>query len=119
MMTEDQRRAAFWAKVAMGEPGDCWPWMGAINGAGYGNVRWRGRTINASRVAFFLFHERWPNHACHTCDRKECVNPYHLYDGNKSTNQRDFHSRDPRSAIARERARVMVWSRRDRARPVA
>ncbi len=113
-MTADERATAFWARVDKRGQDECWPYTGAITATGYGNVGWQGKNYNASRVAFFLTHGEWPDHACHTCDNKPCCNPAHIYNGNKSTNQLDFHARDPRAALVVERAKTMVlarWSR--------
>jgi hypothetical protein len=112
--TNEQRITAFWMKVDQRGPNDCWIWNGAYAGNGYGHAKWEGRkNVSAPRLAFFLTHGRWPDHACHTCDNRKCVNPAHIYDGNKSTNQLDYHTRDPRAAVqVREMARRSVVARR-------
>jgi hypothetical protein len=111
--TLEHRIEAFWLRVNRRGPDDCWEWTGAYNGTGYGHVKWENRkNVSAPRLSFFLAHGHWPDHACHTCDNRKCVNPAHVYDGNKSTNQKDFLSRDPRApAIHGEKIRLMQAAR--------
>ena len=117
--TEDERRAAFEAKVERGDPDACWRWLGAIGGRGYGNFGFDGRTVAAHRVAFYLANGRWPKLACHTCDNKACVNPAHLYDGDKSSNQLDYYQRDPRAELQRQKSAELTAQRnRERVYPV-
>ena len=100
--TDEERRLAFWEKVEIRGPDECWPWTASTTSGGQGKVRWDGREIIGShRVAFYLMYNRWPDHACHTCDNPPCCNPSHIYDGTKSTNAKDFYARDPRAPAIR------------------
>jgi hypothetical protein len=94
----------FWRRVNRDGPtiraelGPCWLWTGALDKDGYGNIRVdsdsRGRTVFASRAAFFVANARWPRVACHHCDNAACVRPEHIYDGTKLTNVQDRVARN-------------------------
>lgn len=68
----------FWSKVA--RTGSCWPWMGAIGGAGYGRLRRAGRYIYAHRLAYELSKGPIPADMVvdHRCFNTLCCNPDHL-----------------------------------------
>jgi hypothetical protein len=68
----------FMARVVVGEDG-CWNWTGALS-RGYGNLKWRGRTTKAHRVAFLLFRGEFTEGLTldHLCRNRRCVNPAHL-----------------------------------------
>lgn len=100
--SDERRQAAFWAKVDRRGPDECWPWLASKNWQGYGKFNWGyPKLVAAHRAAFFYAHGRWPDVACHTCDNPSCVNPAHIYDGDKSSNLKDFYQRDPRAAEIR------------------
>lgn len=77
----DQR---FWPRVEKGEPGECWPWTGDTNKAGYGRLTFYRATLLAHRVSYELNVGPIPDglHIDHVlergCTRKDCVNPTHL-----------------------------------------
>ncbi len=59
---------------------ECWEWMGAKSGNGYGMFYVSGKLEHAHRVAFKLFVgplER-DMHIHHRCNHRYCVNPDHL-----------------------------------------
>jgi len=62
----------------------CWYWLGAVNNRGYGVFRVGRRVVVAHRHMFELEHGRPPSGmVLHTCGKKTCVNPKHLYEGSK------------------------------------
>lgn len=55
-------------------------------------MRWGGRLVRSTHIAFFLKHGRWPGKGRslnHTCDIRACVNPAHLYEGDAKSNATD------------------------------
>jgi hypothetical protein len=91
----------FWSRVAVTESNRCWPWTGGKNNHGYGTFRMGGKNIAASRAAFFMRYDKWPeNEACHTCDNRMCCNPDHIYDGTHAENMRDMKDRKRQNPCA-------------------
>ena len=86
--------ARFWPYVGVGHRSECWPWLGAKTGYGYGVVRLNQprRIEGAHRVAWQLEHGSIPPgmHILHTCDNPPCCNPWHLILGTRSDNMQDM-----------------------------
>jgi len=88
----------FWARVRVGVPEECWPWLrGACKG--YGHVLWEiggeRKTHKAHRVSYLLTHGHIPAglEILHSCDNKRCCNPAHLSAGTHAQNMRDAYER--------------------------
>lgn len=70
----------------------CWLWRGAKHPySGRGQVSFRGKWQYAPRVSYTLFKGEIPKGmlVCHTCDNPSCVNPSHLWLGDKRSNSHD------------------------------
>lgn len=68
----------------------CWEWEKSRLLDGYGIIRIDGRNVLAHRASYEAF--RGPISAemvCHTCDNPPCCNPWHLFLGDNSANQKD------------------------------
>jgi hypothetical protein len=85
-----------------GGPEACWPWMGPCHDFGYGLLTDGSRTDGTRRsirVPRFVLERKLGRkiaegmQANHTCDRPECCNPEHLYEGTQAENMRDRFAR--------------------------
>lgn len=115
----------FQSKVSKPNGDDaCWLWTGQKNPAGYGKFLWQGPGRKrlcylAHRVSLFakLGHDLTPDRlACHTCDNPPCVNPAHLFEGDKWSNMADMvaKGRSPsgaRHAGAKLSESTVGWAR--------
>lgn len=75
---------------------DCWLWVGAKMGSGYGVMRDSDQSMQgAHRISYKLYKGDIPKDKiiCHTCDNKSCVNPDHLFLGTQSDNMQDMHKK--------------------------
>lgn len=95
----DKEDKLFWSYVNKTGPGGCWLYEGTISFEGYGYV---GRLLNgvrrqeqAHRHAWVLLGGTIPEDKCllHRCDVRNCVNPTHLYLGDRIDNARDMMER--------------------------
>lgn len=74
----------FWEKVDRGHADECWLWIGALTGRGYGNLTrveaGRKRWVPAHRVAYEQLVGPIPGglDLDHLCRNRACVNPAHL-----------------------------------------
>src|SRR4051794_16566287 len=89
-------RDRFDEKVDRRGASECWPWLGAITGEGYGAfmVASDGGVddiVGAHRMALFLASGEWPpEDTRHSCHRRDCVNPGHLLAGSRRQNMMDM-----------------------------
>jgi hypothetical protein len=76
----------FWSKVKKGEGKNaCWERDSCVSSSGYGKYRWRGQMRSAHRVSWELVYGPIPSGALvlHSCDKKSCVRPGHLFLGDQ------------------------------------
>lgn len=83
----------FWSYVQ--KSAECWNWMGAQDGHGYGHLYYHGRMQKAHRIVYQLTYGAIPpkTMVCHHCDNPQCVRPDHLFLGNHTTNALDMASK--------------------------
>lgn len=79
----------FWDKVD--KTGDCWLWVGATSGGGYGNITINKEQFSTHRLSYEMHYGAIPNgkFVCHKCDTPNCVNPDHLFIGSPLKNMQD------------------------------
>ncbi len=80
-------------EINVPELGPCWPFAGGRTPKGYGVIRDdKGQLAYAHRIslAAALGRPLRPGMlACHRCDYKPCIRPFHLYEGTKQDNELD------------------------------
>lgn len=90
---------AFWERVDVRTPAECWPWVGAYCNTkdkdAYGRFTFGGKFARANRMTLEFVDGKRPDDllACHTCDNPRCVSPWHLYWGTAKDNVRDMVER--------------------------
>lgn len=85
----------FWAKIARGDPRECWPWIASKKNSrdNYGHFKIRSyETVTASRLAYAIAYGEEPGELCvlHSCDNPSCCNPAHLFLGTVKDNSEDM-----------------------------
>ena len=86
----------FWNKVEKAGRDTCWVWIGARQSTNsYGRMKIDGAIESAHRISYMLEHGRiadglW---VLHKCDNPPCVNPSHLFLGNRSDNMKDAYKK--------------------------
>jgi hypothetical protein len=80
----------FWARVDKNGPNGCWLYTFGKDKWGYGDLRYKGKHIQAHRLAWKLLRGDPGKLDClHTCHNPTCCNPDHLYLGTDLDNTRD------------------------------
>lgn len=88
-------RERFESKITISGENDCWNWKGTYLATGYGGFHLKvngvKKFVRANRYAWINFRGEDPkeNLVLHKCDNKACVNPNHLYLGDKKQNTKD------------------------------
>ena len=105
-----QSLSARFEEQYMPEPNSgCWLWLGQMTSGGYGNFWISDRTlgqfgayVRAHRASWLLFRSIIPKDVwvLHKCDNRACVNPDHLYLGDRMDNMRDAIARHRRPNVA-------------------
>jgi len=74
--------------------GECWEWKGSTDGKGYGQIRIDTKLFYVTRVVAWLTYqfniEDSKKEICHSCDNPKCINPSHLFVGDREMNVADM-----------------------------
>jgi len=84
---------AFWSKVDIRGPRDCWPYKPpSRTQGGYGASFYGAIHTTAHRIAYFLTNGPFPKqlNVVHRCDDRICCNPAHLFLGTALANSHDM-----------------------------
>lgn len=102
----------FLDKIQKGSSGECWTWIGALDGEGYGRIGYKRKVVRAHRLSVMLFKGPIPKGklVMHACDNPKCVNPVHLSIGTDLENTRDCISKGRKRAPGMGR----LWPRSKR-----
>jgi len=79
----------------------CWLWQGPPRKRnGYGGIRVNGKNVLVHRLSYILFVGPLLPEECvlHSCDNDLCINPKHLFLGDRDLNNKDRATKH-RSAI--------------------
>ena len=86
----------FWRLVRRVD-GECWPWQGDTDTAGYGVFLYRGKRVGAHTLALSFTTGELRGEGvdtCHSCDNPSCCNPEHLRFDTRQSNVDDMHARN-------------------------
>ncbi len=111
--------------IKLGEPDECWPWIGGLNGKDLPYFSIDGRKILAYRFVYKLMHPEWdidnPREVLrHQCKDKEgraidnplCCNPNHVIPGTHVENMLDMVLRG-RSGLTKEVLRDILKTKEE------
>lgn len=91
----------FLAKVVKVESG-CHEWKSTLSNGGYGKFYHEGQQALAHRVAYeLLVGPTNGNWVLHKCDNRKCVNPDHLFLGDRIDNIQDMDAKNRRGSICK------------------
>jgi hypothetical protein len=82
----------FYKFIDVKEKDECWEWQGYRDKDGYGYFSIGGKPILAHRFMWEMEYDEIQEGIiiCHTCDNPPCVNPNHLWEGNRKSNLEDM-----------------------------
>lgn len=84
----------FWKGVPNRPEDGCWTWDGPTDDYGYGRFKHNNKNYRSHRISYEI-HYGPLNDLCvlHKCDNPSCVNPSHLWAGDRIENNADRHAK--------------------------
>lgn len=95
MILTNRQLKNFFSKIELYSPTGCWIWTGSTDGKGYGLFNFNKIPQKAHRISFLHFggvltdEKPFVLHKPIICHTRSCVNPSHLYAGNRKNNEKD------------------------------
>ncbi len=69
----------------------------------YRFINYNGKTIGLHRLSFKIFRDSVQGKfICHYCDRKGCINPFHLFSGTRQDNITDYKLKQSKPILPTE-----------------
>ena len=99
------RRVNKQGKIVSEELGNCWEWLGAKYGEGYGQLKlhiWSEKLTHRWSYKHFKKENISDKLVRHKCDNRSCVNPEHLELGDSIDNVRDMLKRNKNNPCGRK-----------------
>lgn len=91
----EKQKARFFSRVRKNN--GCWDFQEVQRHTGYGKFHSNGKTWRAHRWMMWMsgiISDKDPRCVLHKCDNRKCVNPSHLYLGNRWMNAQDIKKRN-------------------------
>lgn len=101
----------FWGKVNIKGEHECWEWLAACSGDGYGTIKIGSKVYGAHRLSYILStgEDIESFQVLHKCDNPICVNPSHLFKGTHADNMADRNAKGRQAKGESSGPRLYPW----------
>lgn len=98
MEISEKDRLRFQGKFNPSDPDKCWEWSASVfkDRMSYGAFGIGKKIYRAHRISYIIHNGNIPDGlwVLHKCDNPKCVNPHHLFLGNRRINIDDMKNKD-------------------------
>lgn len=93
-------------------PEGCWEFK-SLKLNGYGQIGYKNKMWLAHRLSFWFFKGKIPEGicVCHSCDNPKCVNPEHLWLGDRKANAMDALKKKRTMSGEKNKASKLTWDK--------